>query len=140
MVTPLPNTEALVSAFLRSHDDVDALVGDRVYTALPKDVTYPAVRVTQYYSQHVTQRPLWVVRNLLQVDCWGGSKIDAWRLASTVQAAMAEDLEGDHDHGVVCGVTFDGMVDQPDQDHEPARPRFFFTCAVTAHPLRVGAS
>jgi hypothetical protein len=130
----LPNVEALVSAFLRDQAEVTALVDDRVYTALPKGVEFPAVRVVQYDDVKHTRRPLWVVHALLQIDCWGGSKHDAWQTAATVQGVLAARLAGVHDLGVVTGVDVGGLADTPDQDFEPAKPRWTFTATVFAHP------
>ena len=135
-VTLLPNVEALVSEFLRGQSEVAALCSDRVYTALPVGVEFPAVRVVQFDAEFGTHQPLWVVAPLLQIDAWGGTKAEAYTLAATCMAVMAERLEGGHARGVVSGVRFSGWSDMPDTDYQPARPRFFFTAQPTCHPLR----
>jgi Protein of unknown function (DUF3168) len=135
-LTLLPNAEALVSEFLRDQAEVVALVSDRVYTALPFGVEFPAVRVVQYDTEFGTHQPLWVAAPLLQIDCWGGTKAQAWTLAATCMAALSERIEGGHTHGVVSGVRFSSWTDMPDTDYEPARPRFFFTAQLTVHPTR----
>jgi hypothetical protein len=128
-----PNVEALVSAFLREQAEVTALVGDRVYTSLPKNVEWPAVRVV-VIDELPTGSPLWLVGAIVQVDAWGGSKADAWRIANTCRAVMDRRLAGAHPEGVVSGVTPGGLIDQPDEDFEPAKPRWLFTSTVHAHP------
>jgi len=67
-----PNMEALVSAFLRNQDELAADVADRVYTAIPKDATYPLVRVTQLLDTPAGA-PLYSVAYELQVEAFGGS-------------------------------------------------------------------
>jgi hypothetical protein len=134
-VVLLPNVEGLVSTFLQDDPDQQLVTGDRCYTALPKDKTYPLLRVTQIDDQKVTQRPLWVVTTLLQVEAWGDNQWDAWRAAATAQSVLAARLEGVHSRGVVTGVRFSGLRNVPDPDFTPAKPRRIFTCQVTAHPL-----
>ena len=46
-----PNTEALVSAFLRDQPEVQTLADDRCYTVIPKAATYPLLRVTLLIDQ-----------------------------------------------------------------------------------------
>lgn len=133
-VTLMPNMEALVSAFLRAQSEITALCGDRVYTAVPGNATYPLVRVTQFDDVKVTQRPLWVVRTSVQVEAYGGSKADAFGLASTAQSCIAERIEGVHTGGTVAGVTFGSLRDLPDDSFDPAKPRFLFSAYIIAHP------
>lgn len=136
-----PNMEALVSAFLRDQDEVVALVEDRVYTALPKGVTWPAVRVTQLLDTPTSQ-PLWALAFNIQLEAWGGSKEDAWRIASTCRAAIDQRITGTHEgYGVVNGTEPSSMFDLPDEDFEPAKPRWIVTCTIYGRPLAtLGAS
>lgn len=134
-VVLLPEVEGLVRTFLEGRTEMVALVGSRVYTALPKDVVFPAVRVTQFDDIKITQRPLWVVRSSMQVEAWGGTKAQAFTAAATAQACLADGLEGVHVRGVVTGVTFGAMRDLPDVAYSPAKPRWLFTAYVTSHPV-----
>lgn len=133
-VTLLPNVEAIVSKFLAAQPEVTALLSTRIYTALPKDVGYPAARVTQFDDLKITQRPLWVARGSLQIEVWGGTKAQAYTAAATAQAVIAERIEGVHADGVVTGVTFGAMRDFPDDTFSPAKPRWIFTVFPTVHP------
>ena len=137
-----PNMEALVSAFLRDQDEVTALVGDRVYTALPKAITWPAVRVTQIIDAPTSGSPLWGIAYSMQVESWGGSKDEAWRIAATCRAAIDARITGVHEgHGVVNGSEPSSMFDLPDEDFEPAKPRWIVTCTIYGRPLaNLGAS
>lgn len=136
-----PNVEALVSAFLRDQAEVTDLVDDRVYTALPKGTVWPAVRVTQITDAPTTQ-PLWGRAVSIQVEAWGGSKDDARRIAATCQAAIDARIVGVHDgYGVVNGTEPTTIFDLPDEDFEPAKPRWIVTCTIYTRPLaNLGAS
>lgn len=131
----LPNVESMVTLYLQTQPDMVALIDARSYTELPKNVEFPAIRVTQYNDLKRTVRPLWVVTAFLQVDAFGGTKSQAWRLAATAQAAIAA-MEGNtYPGGVVSAVNMGGMSDQPDTDYEPAKPRFRIDVSITVHPL-----
>jgi hypothetical protein len=132
-ITELPNAEAIVSAHLRARTELDFLA-DRIYTALPKDVVFPAMRVTLIDDEKVTERPLWLVRSTLQVEAWGGSKGDAFRAANIAQGALELLVDEFTDDWVVTNVRFGAMRDEPDDSYTPARPRFLFLAIVTAHP------
>lgn len=134
-LTTLPNLEAIVSAHLRATPELDASLGDRIYTVLPKDVVFPAIRVTLIGDEKVTTRPLWVVRGTLQVEVWGGSKAQAYTGASIAQAALVERLVDSVGTGwVVNGVRAGALRDEPDAAYAPARERFLFLVDITAHP------
>lgn len=132
----LPNVEGLVSTFLGAHPAVDALADGRVYTVIPKAPTWPLVRVHQWDDQPTVRRPLHHVATYLQIDAFGGSKIQAWRLAETCRAALVADLPGIHDEGVVTGVDVSSLADDPDDSYAPAKPRWRFDAVVYSHPHR----
>lgn len=130
-----PNMEALVSAFLRNQPELIALVpDDRIYTALPKNAQYPCVRVVQLLDTP-SGSPLYAVAYEIQVEAFGGSKAEAWRIASTARALIDSRLEGVHDgFGVVNGTIPGPMIDLPDEAFEPAKPRWLFTSTIQARP------
>ena len=98
-----PNMEALVSAFLRDQPEMTDLVGDRIYTAIPKDATFPLVRVMQLLDTPAGA-PLYSVAFEMQVEAFGGSKAQAWQIASTARALIDARLLGDYPGlGVVNG-------------------------------------
>jgi hypothetical protein len=133
----LPNLEALVSAFLRDQPEVAALTddGERIYTAIPgKAGSAPMVRVTQIYETKLTSRPLWITQTQIQIESWGGTKAQALTLGRTVEAVMAARVVDDHVLGVVVGYNGGALIDLPDEDYDPARPRFLGTSTITAHP------
>lgn len=129
-----PNTEALVSAFLRDQPEIVDLVDDRVYTVIPKDATYPLARVTLLLDQPAGGEPLWLTAAQVQVEAFGGTKAQAWTLAVTARSAISERLTGTHDDGIVTGVTSGPLLDLPDEDFTPAKTRFLFTSTLYVHP------
>lgn len=131
----LPNTEKLVALFLQTDADMITLVAGRVYSSLPANAVFPLVRVTQFDDAKVTVRPLWVARSSLQIEAWGGSNFEAWRIANTAQSVLAERLEGIHTDGIVVGVEIGSMRNAPDTAYNPPKPRRLFTAAVTVHPV-----
>lgn len=139
-----PNIEGLVWAFLSEQPEVIDMLGDpaRIYSDLPHGLTYPAVRVTLIDDEPTTSQPLWLVGYVVQLEAWGGSKADAWRIASRCRTIIDRRINGAHDgYGVVTGVELGGLQDVPDETHKPAKPRFLFTSTIYAHPIAtIGAS
>jgi hypothetical protein len=137
----LPNMEAVLSQFYRDQPEVEALVGDRVYTAIPKGAGgAPLVRVTLIGDEKVTSRPLWIARFVIQTEAYGGTKAQAHELARTLEGVLHARAIGVQDLAVIVGVDGGAMIDLPDEEYEPARPRFLFTSTITAHPLDTVAS
>lgn len=135
-VVTLPDLEGLVSTFLQDDPTMAELIAGRCYTVVPEAKTFPLMRVTLIDDVKITQRPLWIVTGLLQLDSWGNTAWDATRTARTAQGVLAERLEGIHSRGIVNGVRFGGLRNVPDPDYTPAKHRRIFTAEVTAHPLR----
>lgn len=139
-LTIMPNMEAVVSAFLRDQPEVVDLIADRVYTALPDRVEFPAVRVTQITDRKLTSRPLWISEFVMQIEAFGGSKAQASTLARTCEGVIAARMVGTLDGAVIAGVDPGGLEDIPDDEYEPARPRFLFVSTITARPVATVSS
>lgn len=133
-VTLLPDIERLLSQFLRDQDEIDTLVDDRVYTALPKDPTWPLLLVRRVAGAPRLSRPLHVDAPIVQLDAYADTKAAAHELMATARAVIAERVEGTHALGVVSGVTFGSMSWLPDPSYTPARPRFVGDMTLTVHP------
>lgn len=137
----LPNMEAVVSQFYRDQPEIQDLIGDRVWTAIPKGAGGdPMIRVTLLGDEKVTSRPLWIARFQIQTDAWGGSKAQAHELARLAEGLLHARAIGVQDTAVIVGVDGGPMIDLPDESYEPARPRFLFTSTITAHPVDTVAS
>lgn len=131
-----PNMEGLVWAFLVEQPEVTDLVGERIYSRISTGATYPLVRITQIDDEPLTTEPLYVVRYFVQVEGFGGSKSQAWRIAETCRTALDARLAGVHEgYGVVNGVDVGGLQDAPDETFTPAKPRWLFTSTIYAHRL-----
>ena len=129
-----PNMEALVSAFLRAQPEMTDLVAARIYTAIPKDATYPLVRVVQLLDTPAGA-PLYSVAFEMQVEAFGGTKAQAWQIASTARALIDARLLGDYPgFGVVNGSTPGALLDLPDEDFTPAKPRWLFSSTIYGRP------
>jgi len=135
-VTLLPDVERMMSAYLRTKTEVTDLVGQNVYTVVPKQAAtkFPFVRLTRITGAPLFSRPLRFDQATIQVDCWGGSKQLAWQTAATIAALLTEDFLGVHDEGVVVNVDINGLQDLPDTTYDPPQPRWLFDAVVTARP------
>lgn len=129
------DAERLLSAYLRGQASVTALVGDRVYTDLPSRATFPLVRLTLTGGQPVYSYPLFLDEAAIQIDCYGGPKVQARLLADTVRSLMASsDFTGVHDLGVVTSVRFGSLHYLPDDAFEPPKPRYIAEASIFSRP------
>ena len=135
MIVLLPDVERIVSRYLREQPDVAALVGERVYTAIPADVGgAPFALVQRIGGTPPFSRPLVLDQAGLQLDAWGGGKLQAWTLAETIRQALVE-LPGERYGAVVSGVEFGGPLRwEPDGTYKPPRPRYLIDVFVYAKP------
>ena len=134
-VTLLPDVERLVSNYLRANTDVTALVGQNVYTVMPKNpvAKFPLVRLTRITGAPLFSQPLRYDEAHLQVDCYGGSKQTAWQTAATIASVLAEGgLIGTQAEGVVVNVEVAGLQDLPDDSFDPPQPRWILDVNITA--------
>lgn len=133
-----PNVLRLVTGFLRAQTEVSALVDDRVYSDIPKDPTWPLVRVSHLGGGTRTDPAYHLFAELVQVDCWGGPRIATFNLAETCRAAMSQRLIGAHtvgaDSAVVSGISPGGLREDSDDTYAPAKPRVRFDCVIYTHP------
>jgi hypothetical protein len=126
----LPDAELLTVNALRANADLTALVGARVYTAIPAEPTFPLVRVTRIGGIPAISRHLDIAR--IQVDVWGTTKFQARTVAATAQAAIHAAI-GARAEGVLTGVDDDlGLSWQPDPETD--QPRYVFGVALYLHP------
>lgn len=129
----LPNIESLVVAVLRANADIVALVGDRVGTELYAGAA-AAIQVHLITSDEIVARHLDGTR--VQVDGWGGSKLDAWTVAATARAVLVEYDGVVGSIGVMTGArTLAGPQWLPDSTFEPPRARYVTDLEVYAHPI-----
>ena len=139
----LPDAARLLSEFLRADDDVAELVGDRVYSALPTAPTFPCVRLSRIGGQMRTANVYHLESTMLQVEALGGSRHDAWVIAETCRAVIAQRLTGTVTVGdtsaVVSGADVGGIREDtvkslPKNDNGTERHRAHFDAVIYAHP------
>lgn len=125
-----------MSQYLRAQSEVTAYVGQRVYTALPDDKTFPLVRIVRVGGAPKVSRPLYVDSAHLQIDVFGGSKATAFDTIDAVRQELAKMVDEDpvQPLGVVCGVKFGPLAYLPDESFTPAKPRYVQDVTVTVRP------
>lgn len=133
------DAEQLLSVWLRANEDVTELVADRIYTELPRDKMWPAVRITRYDGRAVHPRPRWLEEVNLQVEVFGGRKTEAYDIADTIAQLVADELVGGHDLGVVTWVGEIGNRYLPDDTFRPAKPRYILDFPVRTRPVITGS-
>jgi Protein of unknown function (DUF3168) len=135
----LPDIERLLSGWLRDQPEIADLVDDRVYTVLPSTKAFPLVRLVRIAGADDLSIPLVLDEPIVQFDVWGGPKALTYEVAATVRSALATRLIGAHDEGVVQNVTLGGLTYLPDDDFEPARPRYTFDVTVRTRAYPAGS-
>jgi hypothetical protein len=130
------DVERLMSAWLRARPEVTAIVDDRVVTDTPNRAVFPFLRLTLIGGAPVWDRPLWLDQAVIQIDAFGGPKVQARALMDVTRAALVEDFLGLHAGvGVITSVRFGDLSYLPDDTWEPPKPRYASTVAVFTHPL-----
>lgn len=134
-----PDAEKLLIDFLLAQAEVEAIVADRIYSALPaSERTWPAMRVVLIDRVPDYDVPLHHETAMLQVDVWGGPKATARRAADTARAAIAARISTHpHAEAVVQNATFRGPRWAPDATTNPsgpARPRYVFDVDLRLRP------
>ena len=138
MIHLMPDTVTAVRAYLLTV--LTAEVGTRIYYgALPKDPTFPAVRITDISTTDAS--PGWS-RSLLQIDVWhsDGRLRDCRALAELVRAALIDSTNYRTDAWVLGGVdNVNGATTQPfatglDTSFTPPRPRYLVTAGLLIRP------
>jgi hypothetical protein len=126
----LGDVEFLCVEWLKAHPAVVAEVGQRVWTSLPKEPSFPALRLFRVGGAPTIEQHLDVAR--IQVESFALSKYDARFVAATAQAALHV-MVGVHDQGVVTAVEDAiGPIWAPDPPTN--RPRYHFDVFVYLHP------
>jgi hypothetical protein len=134
----LPDPELVLSAYLRAHPAVTALV-DRIGTKTPGKIDEPWVRMTLLVNPPDRTSPaLHLSTALIQLDCYAGAErtgaqAQASLLARTVQGAIQDMPAAIHDGAVVTKATA-SVRRLPDTSIDPERERFIVEATITLHP------
>lgn len=137
----VPDAERLVSAYLRSEPRMQALVGDRIYTAFPaKAGAEPMLLIQRVGGAPPFSYPFVADAAELQLDAYGGPKATAHELARTAQACLSA-LQGQvRPEGVASAVVLGVLSWQPDETYDPPRPRYLLDVTVTVTVAKQAAA
>jgi hypothetical protein len=125
-LTMVPDTERIVSDYLRTHADITAL-STRIVGKTPDNKSTSWVRVTELSAPQVNQ-PDHLIEAMIQFDCYAGAtggQPEANTLARTVRAVLGT-LPN-------AGVRILGGPRGVDTDLEPARDYKILTALVWVH-------
>ncbi|HEY7621685.1 MAG TPA: hypothetical protein VH834_18035 [Solirubrobacteraceae bacterium] len=136
----IPDAERLVSAYLRERPRMQALVGERIYTAFPAQAGEGALLLIQRVGgEPPLSHPLVVDAAELQLDAYGGPKVLAYELAATARAELAV-LEGQvRPEGNVSAVRFGALRWLPDDTYDQPRPRYLLDVTLTVSAAKTAA-
>jgi hypothetical protein len=126
----------LVADALRTDPELSSLIGDRVYTVLPKDKEFPLLRVVRWGGRPDTRIPglVWLDRADLQIDAWAVRQLQVSDVARCCVRALVERLPGRRPGGVVTDSSVTNFATELDPDFTPALHRARLSVRVTAHP------
>lgn len=130
---------AILCDYLRGHEGVSEIVGERVASQSPTDFDEPWVRVTALPEENATgiNRVAWLVAYWMQIDCYAGAgnlpeevvdlKAVVWDAVLAMPAVEFEEI-------VVTDAAAAGMPSPADDDLKPARHRRILDVEIFAHP------
>ncbi|GAA4908046.1 tail completion protein gp17 [Streptomonospora salina] len=126
----------LLTDALRADAALAGLVGDRVYTVLPKDKTFPLIRVVRWGGDLDTRIPglVWLDRADFQIDAWATRQLQVYDVARCCVEALVERLPGRRPGGVVTASSVTSLATELDADFTPVLHRARIQATVTAHP------
>lgn len=99
----LPDTESMVVAYLKAQPDVLALIpATNIATELTAGSTFPFLQITLITTQVPVER--YLAGAAIQIDAWGGTRLEARALCQTAHAALIEMIGIQGVLGTVTGV------------------------------------
>lgn len=131
---PIVDIESALVAWVRADTACSSLCSGRIYSALPREPQFPAVRIWRVGGAAPWDRPLTHDGPLIQLDVWGGTKAQASTLVEAVRSRIADAYSRDLGGGIVVGrVGWSNLSYDPDSSYSPARPRFRADALLTHH-------
>lgn len=126
--------ESALVAWLRADTTITTLAAGNVFTVLPRQPTFPAVRLTRVGGAPPHDRPLTHDQALVQLDAWGGTKAQAQQLVEACRTRVSDAYSHDLGAGIVVGrVSWSNLSYDPDNSYTPAKPRYRADFIVTHH-------
>lgn len=130
MTAPLPDAELLTVSYLRTVTGVTDEVGQRVYTELPANPTWPLLVVTRPSPGTVLAEATLDAASI-QTAAYANSKYEARQAAAAAVAALADADGWAHASGYISATEpLGGLLWLPDEDFTNPRPRYLFDTAV----------
>lgn len=131
---------AVTSRWLRDQTEITDIVEQRVWTKVPTKPLYPFVDIDLFHHSRITGRARWAYLSVLQITCYGNTRVEAFRLAQLVEG-LADDMVGTHaGEGVVTGVKLSDIRQAPDTISKPARDAYTLDLHIYHHPPKGEAS
>lgn len=128
----MPDPVVALRDYLLGEPVVTDIVEDRISTDLPRNPTWPRLRITGLNA--FQQFPGVLDRVLVQFDCYALIEVDAHRLAQAVRAAMSVSAAFYSDAAVFSGATGLSLFSLPDGEYTPPMPRWCVTAYVHLRP------
>lgn len=137
----IPYGEKVVTGYLNSHGDVQAL-GALASGTVPSNTQSPWIKVTLIdASNEALSRVEHLITFAFQFDCFAGKDAmedfkgqeEASLLARTVREALFVMPDQSHEEVVVTQVRFTNMARIPEGDFEQARERYVLDADVLMH-------
>jgi hypothetical protein len=130
----------VVVNFLRAQPELAEPLEGRIYTILPAQPVWPALRCTRWGGYPAINRPLILDASWAQVDIWGeqAGKFAVSELANLARALITYRLVPECNAQGITAVGFGMMHDAPDQTYHPARPHYRFDINVFIKASRAG--
>jgi hypothetical protein len=138
MTVEIPDAEALaIHGLLTMPEVTDSALGERIYSVVPKQRTFPLARVSRIGGDPMWNGdPYWAEQAACQVDVWAdGGTVEARGLAELLRAASTR-LPGVWPTGVISSVKVSGLVNSADSTYDPPKPRYRYTLQLVVHPSR----
>lgn len=132
MISILPDVESVMVAYLKVHTDVIALVDPKnIATELPPKSDFPFLQLTLIGGAVPVER--YLAAPTVQVDAWGGTRLEARILCATAHAALIEMVGLQGSLGTVTGVE---TLIHPRKFTDPTnnRPRYQAEVRIWLHP------
>ncbi|QXJ19610.1 DUF3168 domain-containing protein [Actinomadura graeca] len=123
----------LITSFLRADPAVAEILGERIYTVLPKDKTFPLCRVMRFGGAF-TDSSAWLDRADLQLDVWADRQAQVSDTARCLVEALVWRLPGSRPGGVVTDSRLTIFAADLDPEYEPVKHRARLGLSVFAHP------
>ena len=126
----LPDTEALVIAYLKAQPSVVAMAAQRIATKV--NAVLPSLRVSLITGREIVRE--YLDESHVQIDAYADDSVEALLLARTTRAVLLAAPNAEHTRGVVTHVrTINPPFWSPDTTNND-QPRYITEMGLVVHP------